>query len=415
MKQTDSTQPVDTISVTTTRLEGTHSALDFLESDSPLYYKRAGRTLVGAGVAIRATFSGDDRFATPSTWWKKLVQKASISDTVNAPGTGLVGFTQFTFSEESEVSSVVTVPRVIIGSDSSGMWLTQIGTEEHPARNEVVHSLPTHVTWSQSANEAETFLENVRAALRSVEAGPLHKVVLARKLVGISDEPLDPRHLVANLESAYPDTHIFAMGGLVGASPETLASIRGGTLSATVLAGSTGRGANPEDDQRQAEVLAQSTKDLDEHEYAVSSALQSLESAGFAPVAAEHPRAMKLKNLWHLATDIKSEVPPGLTAFDVLGTLHPTAAVAGTPTDAALELIAALEPFDRVFFGGPVGWCDSEGNAEFAIALRCAQLSPDRRTIVAHAGAGIVANSIPEKELLETDLKFLPIIDACSH
>ena len=98
-----------------------------------------------------------------------------------------------------------------------------------------------------------------------------------------------------------------------------------------------------------------------------------------------------------------------------MGTLHPTAAVAGTPTDSALELIAALEPFDRGFFGGPVGWCDSKGNAEFAIALRCAQLSPDPRTIVAHAGAGIVADSIPEKELLETDLKFLPIIDACSH
>jgi menaquinone-specific isochorismate synthase len=205
------------------------------------------------------------------------------------------------------------------------------------------------------------------------------------------------------------------LGGLVGASPETLASIRGGTLSATVLAGSTGRGVNPDDDQRQAEELAQSTKDLDEHEYAVSSAVQSLEQSGFGPVVADEPRALKLKNLWHLATDIKSEVPPGLTAFDVLGTLHPTAAVAGTPTDAALSLINQLEPFDRGFFGGPVGWCDSQGNAEFAIALRCAQLSDDRKTITAHAGAGIVANSIPEKELLETDLKFLPIIDACAN
>ena len=409
------TSPQGTLLVTTRRLEDAGDVRGFFDSDSPLYFRRGGRTLVGIGSAVKATFKGDDRFSASATWWKDVLRRAHVSDSINAPGTGLVAFAQFTFSSSSAIRSVVTIPRIVIGSDAHGVWLTTIGAEEQPTPRETSEASSSPVTWSHSSDEAESFTQNVRAALEKVNSGVLHKVVLARQIVGTSNSPIDPRQLTSGLESAYPDTHIFALGGLVGASPETLASVRGGTLSATVLAGSTGRGVNPDDDQRHAEELAQSAKDLDEHEYAVSSAVQSLEQSGFGPVVADEPRALKLKNLWHLATDIKSEVPTGLTAFDVLGTLHPTAAVAGTPTEAALSLIDELEPFDRGFFGGPVGWCDSQGNAEFAIALRCAQLSDNRKTITAHAGAGIVADSIPEKELLETDLKFLPIIDACTN
>jgi menaquinone-specific isochorismate synthase len=408
------TSAVETLSVTTSRFEGNHALLDLLDNSQPLYLKRAGRTLVGIGEAMRAEFSGPNRFGEASRWWSELTKSAQITDEVGVPGSGLVGFAQFTFSGDSHYRSAITIPRLIIGSDSAGSWLTRIGTDESTLLSPETSAASPVVTWAEDADNRELFLRNVHTALSRVNNREVHKVVLARELTGTSDTPIDVRHLVRNLETAYPHTHVFAMSHLVGASPETLASIRDGQLSATVLAGSTSRGANPDDDLSQAAALAQSTKDLDEHEYAVSSAVQSLSGAGFTPVVADHPRTMKLKNLWHLATDIRAEVPNGLNAFDVLGTMHPTAAVAGTPTQAALDLIAELESFDRGYFGGPVGWCDAHGNAEFAIALRCAQLSEDRHTIVAHAGAGVVADSVAEKELLETELKFAPIVDACS-
>ena len=149
--------------------------------------------------------------------------------------------------------------------------------------------------------------------------------------------------------------------------------------------------------------------------------------AGLRPLtsvlaAAEQPFTLKLPNVWHLATDVEGELANGASALDLVARLHPTAAVAGTPTDAALAAIRRLEPFDRGRYAGPVGWIDADGDGEWAIALRCAQFggSPARRyaeysdtiPVVAHAGAGIVAGSDPESELLETRVKFRPIVDA---
>ena len=138
--------------------------------------------------------------------------------------------------------------------------------------------------------------------------------------------------------------------------------------------------------------------------------------------ADDEPFALELPNLWHLATDVAGELADHASALDLVAALHPTAAVAGTPTDAAIELIRRLEPFDRGRYAGPVGWVDANGDGEWAIALRCAQIGaeplrghadvPDTIPVVAHAGAGIVAGSDPETELLETRVKFRPIVDA---
>lgn len=126
---------------------------------------------------------------------------------------------------------------------------------------------------------------------------------------------------------------------------------------------------------------------------------------------------LKLPNVWHLATDVEGALDAGASALDLLGALHPTAAVAGTPTQTAIELIRRLEPFDRARYAGPVGWIDAHGDGEWAIALRCAQFDLDagrngRIPFTAHAGAGIVAGSDPEAEMLETRVKFRPIVDA---
>jgi menaquinone-specific isochorismate synthase len=125
----------------------------------------------------------------------------------------------------------------------------------------------------------------------------------------------------------------------------------------------------------------------------------------------ELPFTLKLPNLWHLATDIEMQLGDDASALDLVAALHPTAAVAGSPRDAALELIAELEPFDRGRYAGPVGWIDHDGDGEWVIALRCARIDDDG-SLTAYAGAGIVIDSDPDSELAETRMKFRPIADA---
>ena len=217
--------------------------------------------------------------------------------------------------------------------------------------------------------------------------------------------------MLVDLALGYPDTWTFAVDGLIGSSPETLVRVNARTVTARVLAGSTARGADAASDAAAALALATSTKDLDEHRFAVESVLGALRAHGGGVAASELPFTLKLPNLWHLASDVEGTLSDGSTALDLAAALHPTAAVAGTPRDAALRVIADLEPIDRRRYGGPVGWVDADGNGKWAIALRAAEVAEDG-TIEAYAGAGIVADSDPERELAETKLKFRPIVEA---
>jgi len=128
-------------------------------------------------------------------------------------------------------------------------------------------------------------------------------------------------------------------------------------------------------------------------------------------MASELPFTLKLPNLWHLASDVEGTLVDGSTALDLVGALHPTAAVAGTPTALALALIERLEPFDRGRYAGPVGWVGANGDGEWAVAVRSAQVAPNG-DVTAYAGAGIVGDSVPERELVETRLKFRPVVEA---
>jgi menaquinone-specific isochorismate synthase len=262
----------------------------------------------------------------------------------------------------------------------------------------------------------------VRAALAAIERGEAQKIVIARDLAGTVPAHADLRRLVRALATGYPDTWAFAVDGIVGASPETLVTVHGGEVTARVLAGTRPRGADADEDTAITSELATNQKDIDEHEYAVRSVVDALRPHTSALAAAEQPFTLKLPNLWHLATDVEGTLSNGSSALDMVRALHPTAAVAGTPRDAAMAAIRRIEPFDRGRYAGPVGWIDAEGDGEWAIALRCAQFGPAdadapvdpsaTRSVTAHAGGGIVAGSIPEAELLETRVKFRPIVDS---
>jgi menaquinone-specific isochorismate synthase len=404
-----------TLVVTTRAMSHEGSLTDWVSAENPLTIQRLGNGLVGLGHAVTLTFRGPDRFAEASAAWTELVRRAHVDNPVGEPGSGLVCFGAFTFSDDSSHDSVLIVPRVVIGRNGSKSWRSDISVDgEKTPSPASLRSKPSRfdsLTWSPGLLGEEDYVQRVSLAIDAVREGVADKVVLARDLVAHAPGIRDWRYALNRLTEAYPDCNTFAVDGLVGSTPETLAVVHGGRLSIRVLAGSTARGDNPLADRTQAHELATSSKDNDEHRYAVNSVVASLEPITAHVVADEQPFTLKLANVWHLATDIEATLPPSVTSLDVVAAVHPSAAVAGSPTAAALAIISRSEPFDRGRYAGPVGWMDASGDGEWSIALRCAQWSPEG-TITAYAGAGIVADSDPESELLETRLKFKPVLGA---
>lgn len=398
-----------------------HSALTALRNTGDLLvFQRRGRGLIGTGELVRAEFSGPERFKEAEAWWMALCDRATVRDAVRRPSSGLAAFGAFTFSSESEHKSVLIVPEKIIGIDELGAFETQImstspAIEAGGTSRKKLSRTTGSSSWIPSAVTENHFLSLVALAKTQIQSGNLHKVVVARDLVrGIySDSAV--KEIVEKLLGAYPNTFVFLVDGLVGASPETLASVRGKTISLRVLAGSAPRGVSEQDDQKKANDLATSTKHLDEHRFAVQNVLHTLERDGITAAADDVPFQLKLPNLWHLATDIRAVLPQASNSIQVIGALHPTAAVAGSPTDAALDFIHTHESLDRGRYAGPVGWVDANGDGDWAIALRCGQIDRKNKQITAYAGAGIIAESDATAEFLETELKFRPIVDAVNE
>ncbi|GAA1954498.1 isochorismate synthase [Agromyces allii] len=415
------TEPVDELAPLIPRADPRH----------PLLWMRRGEGIVGLGETLRIETTGVDRVADAAAVWTELSADADIDDRVGLPGTGLVAFGAFAFADESESTSVLIVPELVLGRRDGRAWVTRIALVEAPdaepadgdARADAAASesleIPEpaprrrvpRVTFAPGAVPPERYEAAVAEAVRRIDGGELAKVVLARELVGELHEEDGLRATIHRLAEDYPDTWVFAVDGLIGASPETLVRVDHGTVSARVLAGTTARGAGEASDRERAVALTESAKDRAEHALAVASAVKRLEPHTARLDASPEPFTLQLPNLWHLATDLKGTLGDGSSALDLVRAVHPTAAVAGTPRRVALSVLAELEGFDRGRYAGPVGWVDGDGDGEWAIALRCAQIDADG-TVHAYAGCGIVHDSVPADELAETVMKFRPIVEA---
>ncbi|WP_251451328.1 chorismate-binding protein [Microbacterium sp. Marseille-Q6648] len=428
--------PAPRLIARTREIDPVEDLLEYTSPDAPMVWLRRGDGIVGSGETLRLGFGGEDAYSAPSTGepavaelWRTLVAVADVDDPLDLPGTGLVAFGSFAFDRRSSTSSRLIVPTTVVGRHGSRFWTTRIslaGDDGTSSDDEPPTAVPYGPYWSATlgpgALDPAAYQEAVRGGLDAIDHGTVSKVVLARDLAGTIPAGSDLRRLARALASGYPDTWAYAVDGLIGASPETLVTVSRGVATARVLAGTTPRGADADADVAASLALSTSAKDLDEHQYAVQSVLAALRPHTTALCASEQPFALKLPNVWHLATDVEGDIAGAASALDLIRVLHPTAAVAGTPTDAALDVIRHLEPFDRGRFAGPVGWVNAKGDGEWAIALRCAQVDLDpvrgvaayRDTIrvTAFAGAGIVAGSDPESELVETRVKFRPIVDA---
>ncbi|MHA7649042.1 isochorismate synthase [Mycobacterium sp. ML4] len=251
----------------------------------------------------------------------------------------------------------------------------------------------------------------------------LRKVVLARSLRLSADAPLDGRVILRRLLDADPAAYGFltdlsaagphyAGAALVGASPELLVARSGNRVVCRPFAGSAPRSADPEVDAANGAALAASDKNRHEHQLVIDTMRTALQPLCDDLTIAAEPQLSRTAAVWHLCTPIIGRLRDTSTsAMDLALALHPTPAVGGVPTEAATEFIAMLEG-DRGFYAGAVGWCDAAGDGYWVVSIRCAELSADRRTAVARAGGGIVAESDPDDEVAETTTKFATILNA---
>ncbi|CAG7844641.1 Isochorismate synthase DhbC [Pseudoclavibacter triregionum] len=405
---------------------------------APLLWLRRGEGVVGVAlpedsglpaVAWRAEFRGERRFEDAAGAWASLLEAAEIDDEARMPGTGLLAFGAFAFAAGSAQASVLAVPTLLVGRRGGAVFATAATADgSDPGAildrlDELARPRPEGPDPRAAFRDGEMTVDRHRRAVDHaidlINQGQLSKLVLARDVAGRIPADADRRHVLARLSSGYPECWAYAVDGLLGASPETLVRVIGRAVTARVLAGTAPRADDPAEDRSTGAALFVSRKNRAEHAFAVDSALASLgaldaddhDEPGTSLTASPEPFLLKLPNVWHLASDLRGELPEGRTVLDLVEALHPTAAVGGTPRDRALDAIDRLEPFDRRRYAGPVGWLSSSGEGEWAIALRGAEIDPDG-AVTAYAGGGIVATSDPLEEFRETEWKLRPLLDA---
>lgn len=419
--------------------------------------------------------------------WRHEVGQASWVDQVRRPGSGPLALGAITFSATSQASSVLVVPQVLVGRDRQGWWLTRFELSPAPTapRGEVFRGQPYSPQLSFVRTVAENAAENagladildfvsacvqgqasaatsasspaavgqtspaavesaktsqsstlsdsqwtgaVELATQALKQNRAIKVVLARDSYLSSSLTLGAT--LEHLATRFATTWTFSVDGMIGASPEMLLQLREREVFSRVLAGTARRRANM--DQGELEQLADwlrgSPKNSREHQLAAASAVKAL-----TPITEQlrvsEPFALTLPNVIHLATDIYGQVAGDTGALALVEALHPTAAVCGTPTAAAAQLIGELEGMDRERYAGPVGWVDWRGEGQWCIALRSGQvLAPTAQTagtqsgpagypmgnqpvgsVRIFAGAGIMPDSVAADELAETNAKMAPM------
>nr|WP_184988309.1 isochorismate synthase [Sphaerisporangium rubeum] len=368
----------------------------------PYAWIHQGDGLVAWGEAARATVPpGAGRFDWARRWLARVFAGTRVEDDVLVPGSGPVAFGSFTFDPAS-AGSVLVVPRIVLGRRDGRAWLTTVG--DPPIDLMAPPESPGGVLYADGSRTAPEWEHAVARAVGEIRSGRLEKVVLARDLVATTERDIDVRLLLDRLARAYPECYTFSCDGLVGATPELLVRHTGQAIESLVLAGTTARGATPAEDKERGQALFDSPKNRHEHVCAVASVRDAL-----APLCAEltvpdEPELLTLPNVQHLASRVHGRLSDGASVLDVVAAMHPTAAVGGTPTAVALDVIRRLEGMDRGRYAGPVGWIDARGDGEWGIALRSAEITgPTARLF---AGCGIMRDSDPAAELAEAQAKF---------
>lgn len=397
------------LTATTVAIPGAGLDLLAFAGDDGVLFERDGYGLAGRGVALRMA-------ASEVT---ETLSAVRVRDDVGVAGCGPVAIGALPFASDS--SSSVFVPREVVGRSRDGTaWRTTIAVPgslevsdwdpRRTAKARPARRPPDQFTLT-AARPHQEWLEVIADAVSAIEKGPLRKVVLAREVTVAANGPILPVDVLERLRALYPSCMLFSVEGFVGASPELLVSRHGHEVRAQPMAGTIPRSGDPVVDARLAAGLLTSDKDRREHALVVDEVAAVLRPHCLSLDVPATPSIIPLRNVAHLGTRLTGRLAPDApSALGLALLLHPTPAVAGTPTTDALAYIGAVEQLDRGRYAGPVGWVDAQGDGEWAVGVRSAELDGNRARLF--AGVGVVADSSPEAELAETQLKLQALLAA---
>jgi len=404
-----------------------------------MYWEQPAQGIALAGVGAAATFAprGDTRFSSADDLASSLLADAIIDDpSEGAVGAGPMVVGGFAFEDEGPRSghwrgfpaALLFVPRMQVATTPDDCWLTvnmlvSPGDvpEAEPTALDLGPEPPITVrdsdgsprssagrlgyTQPLSPDDWRTLVGNAVATIRD---GLLEKVVIAREVHARAARDIDVVVTLRHLRASHPDCYVFGIwrgdAAFVGATPERLVRVDGSQVRASTLAGSIGRGATEKEDQALAAELLASEKDRAEHEVVRRTMLEALEESCDDVTSEEAPSILTLPQVHHLHTAVRARLRPGYTVLELVGRLHPTPAVGGSPREAALRFLREHERLDRGWYAAPIGWVQRDA-AEFAVALRSALIRGPHASL--YAGCGIVADSDPDHEFAESELKLV--------
>ena len=414
--------------VARTRPLGSDPDLIALCTHDDMVVSTSGVGLLGVGVATRI----DATRSTMATDVASALGSMEVDDAVDHPGTGPVALGALPFDPNRDGSFVV--PRIVIGRATDGTaWVTTIAPADSTPADLEIHQILERSALSSTGFARDAALHGsddassrfsiepvgdpaqwcdaVGRATDLLRRGIAEKVVMARAVDVTADRPLHADAILAQLRRSFPGSHLFSIDGFIGASPELLVERDGEIVRAHPMAGTAPRNGDPEADARLAAALLDSTNTRAEHRHTIDMVHDTLLPwCSYLDEEAE-PSIVAVANVQHLATKLEGRLSePIASVLDLVAALHPTPAVGGRPTAAALEVITELEGLDRDRYAGPVGWVDARGNGRWAVGIRSAIIEGQRARCF--AGVGIVADSDPESELAETRAKLQTMLSS---
>ena len=379
--------------------------------DDGIVFSRDGLRFAARGEAIAITLpEGLDSIVEAT----KALNDIGRRGLAGHPGMGPVAFGALPFLPHE--TGHLSVPLVTVAKTGDGRaWCTWVSETEHSELPGMV--APRRSGWSPADFNLQACTPHARwcsllaSAIARIRAGELDKVVLARAIDVVASEAIVIPDVLARMQALFPSCTVFHVDGFVGASPELLVGRLDDRVAAHPLAGTIARSGDPHNDSRLAAALLASTKDRWEHALTVDEVVAALRPFCASLDVPDSPAIVPLRNVSHLGTLLVGRLRTPLpTALELVAALHPTPAVGGVPREAALRVMAEIEPQSRGRYAGPVGWMDGDGNGEWMVGLRSAEIDGNRARMM--AGGGIVADSDPREELAETQIKFQAMLSA---
>ena len=416
-----------------------------------------GLVAIGAAWTTRAT--GRGRFQAAAESWAALLAGAFLRpEDEHGRGAGpvLVGGFPFAPTDERhdpiwhgfERSSLI-LPRLLLTLRSDGAWLTAAVVADadpdadDPTERAIEHTADLARLWDElrvgaptvPVTPADVPLRSLGSSTRATEGGAtaraawqatvirlagavgrgrLDKVVLARRVDLVADEPLEVPRVLRRLQATAPESTVFALTHrgrtFLGATPERLVRTEGREFRTVAMAGSTGRGIDATEDERLAAALLESDKDREEHRVVVDMLRDALRPLSERLDVDGEPSVVRLRHVQHLVTELRGRLGERAGILALVDRLHPTPAVGGQPRAVAQQLIDELEHLDRGWYAGPVGWLDRHGDGEFVVAIRSAIVGGSTASLF--AGCGIMADSDPDTEWAESEMKLRSVATA---